>query len=61
MVDIGEGKEGERVVVSGGGGGVGCGVGEIGKIKGGGVVGIGGWDEKMNLLKEEWGFDEGMK
>ncbi|MGQ7868366.1 NADP-dependent oxidoreductase [Sunxiuqinia sp. sy24] len=55
---IGQPKAGETVVVSGAAGAVGVVVGQIAKIKGCHVVGIAGSDEKVNLLKEDFGFDE---
>ncbi|MRX74306.1 zinc-binding dehydrogenase [Bacillus lacus] len=57
LLDIGEPKEGETVVVSGAAGAVGSIVGQIAKIKGARVVGIAGSDEKISYLKEELGFD----
>jgi len=55
---IGEPKAGETVVVSGAAGAVGNLVGQIAKIKGCRVVGIAGSDEKVELLKAEFGFDD---
>ncbi|RWR12608.1 NADP-dependent oxidoreductase [Siminovitchia fortis] len=60
LLEIGRPKEGETVVVSGAAGAVGSAVGQIAKIKGARVVGIAGSNEKINFLKEEWGFDEGI-
>ncbi|MDB4583371.1 NADP-dependent oxidoreductase [Draconibacterium sp.] len=60
LTKIGEPKAGETVVVSGAAGAVGLLVGQIAKIKGCHVVGIAGSDEKVNLLKSEFGFDEAM-
>jgi NADPH-dependent curcumin reductase CurA len=57
LLDIGQPKEGETVVVSGAAGAVGMTVGQIAKIKGARVVGIAGSDEKVQYLKEELGFD----
>jgi NADPH-dependent curcumin reductase CurA len=57
---IGKLKEGETLLVSGAAGAVGSIVGQIGKIKGCKVVGIAGTDEKIALLKNEFGFDEGI-
>ena len=51
-------KTGETVVVSGAAGAVGVVVGQIAKINGCSVVGIAGSDEKIKLLKEDFGFDE---
>lgn len=57
LLDIGQPKEGETVVVSGAGGAVGMLVGQIAKIKGARVVGISGSEEKNRYLSEELGFD----
>ncbi|MGB7395347.1 MAG: NADP-dependent oxidoreductase [Pricia sp.] len=57
---IGNLKEGETLLVSGASGAVGSTVGQIGKIKGCRVVGIAGTDEKLELMKEKFGFDEGI-
>ncbi|SDO89584.1 hypothetical protein SAMN04487897_12630 [Paenibacillus sp. yr247] len=58
LLDIGQPKEGETVVVSGAAGAVGMIVGQIAKIKGARVVGIAGSDEKTQFLENELGFDE---
>lgn len=60
LLDIGQPKAGETVVISGAAGAVGSTVGQIAKIKGAHVVGIAGSDEKINYLKNELGFDEGI-
>lgn len=60
LLDIGQPKEGETVVVSGAAGAVGSVVGQIAKIKGCRVVGIAGSDDKINYIKNELGFDEGI-
>jgi NADPH-dependent curcumin reductase CurA len=57
LLDIGEPKEGETVVVSGAAGAVGMAVCQIAKIKGCRVAGIAGSDEKNRYLKEELGVD----
>ncbi|SFS41169.1 NADP-dependent oxidoreductase [Marininema halotolerans] len=57
LLDIGQPKAGETVVVSGAAGAVGTIVGQIAKIKGARVVGIAGSAEKNRYLKEELGFD----
>lgn len=57
---IGNLKKGETLLVSGASGAVGSTVGQIGKIKGCHVVGIAGTDEKLKLMKEKFGFDEGI-
>lgn len=60
LTEIGQLKEGETLVVSGAAGAVGSVVGQIGKIKDCHVVGIAGSDEKVELLKDKFGFDEGV-
>lgn len=58
LLDIGEPKEGDTVVVSGAAGATGSVVGQIAKIKGAAnVVGIAGSDEKCAWLVDELGFD----
>jgi NADPH:quinone reductase len=57
LLDIGQPKEGETVVVSGAAGSVGSTVGQIAKIKGARVVGIAGTEEKCSYLINELGFD----
>jgi NADPH-dependent curcumin reductase CurA len=58
FMDIGKPKKGETVVVSGAAGAVGLVVGQIAKLQGCRVIGIAGSDEKVKLLKKEFGFDE---
>jgi NADPH-dependent curcumin reductase CurA len=60
LSEIGKPKAGETLVVSGAAGAVGSIVGQIGKILGCRVVGIAGSDEKVDLLKSKFGFDEGI-
>lgn len=60
LMEIGKPKAGDTVVVSGAAGAVGLVVGQIAKINGCRVVGIAGSDEKINLLKDKYGFDEGI-
>lgn len=60
LLDIGKPTKGETVVVSGAAGAVGTVVGQIAKIKGCRVVGIAGSDEKIQMIKNEFGFDEGV-
>lgn len=58
LLDIGEPKEGDAVVVSGAAGATGSVVGQIAKIKGAAnVVGIAGGPEKCAWLVDELGFD----
>jgi hypothetical protein len=57
LLESGQPKEGETVVVSGATGAVGATVGQVARIKGCRVVGIAGGPEKCRLLTEELGFD----
>jgi NADPH-dependent curcumin reductase CurA len=57
LLDIGQPKSGETVVVSGAAGAVGMIVGQIAKIHGCRVVGIAGSDRKTKYLIDELGFD----
>lgn len=60
LTEIGKPKKGETLIVSGAAGAVGSIVGQIGKILGLRVVGIAGTDEKVEMLKSKFGFDEGI-
>ena len=60
LLEIGKPKPGETIVVSGAAGAVGSVVGQIGKILGCRVVGIAGTDEKVELLKSTFKFDEAL-
>lgn len=60
LEQIGKLKEGETILVSGASGAVGSTVGQIGKIKGCHVVGITGTDEKLKLMKDTFGFHQGI-
>jgi NADPH-dependent curcumin reductase CurA len=57
---IGKPKAGETLVVSGAAGAVGSVVGQIAKILGLHVIGIAGTDEKIDMLKDKFGFDAGI-
>ncbi len=57
LLEIGQPKEGETVVVSGAAGAVGSLVGQIAKIKGCRVVGIAGGEKKCALLVDDLGYD----
>jgi NADPH:quinone reductase len=57
LLDIGQPKEGETVVVSGAAGAVGIVVCQIAKLKGCRVVGTAGSDEKCDYLRRELGVD----
>jgi NADPH-dependent curcumin reductase CurA len=56
--EIAHPKAGETLVVSGAAGAVGSVVGQIGKIMGLKVIGLAGTEEKVELLKSKFGFDE---
>lgn len=60
LLDIGQPKAGETVVVSAASGAVGAVVGQIAKIKGCRAVGIAGSDEKCDYIVHELGFDAGI-
>uniref|UniRef100_A0A803L665 Enoyl reductase (ER) domain-containing protein n=1 Tax=Chenopodium quinoa TaxID=63459 RepID=A0A803L665_CHEQI len=55
---IGKPKAGENVFISAAAGGVGMIAGQLAKIKGCRVIGSTGSDDKVRLLKEEFGFDD---
>ncbi|XP_071727092.1 2-alkenal reductase (NADP(+)-dependent)-like [Rutidosis leptorrhynchoides] len=55
---IGDPKPGSNVFISAAAGGVGMFAGQFAKLKGCRVVGSTGSDEKVQLLKDEFGFDE---
>jgi NADPH-dependent curcumin reductase len=57
LMDIGQPKAGETLVVSAAAGGVGQIVGQIGKIKGCRVIGIAGGKAKCDYVVNELGFD----
>jgi hypothetical protein len=57
LLEIGQPKAGETVMISAAAGSVGHMVGQIAKIKGCKVVGVCGSDEKCNTLINELGFD----
>jgi NADPH:quinone reductase len=58
LTEIGKPKKGETIVVSGAAGAVGSVAGQIARIMGCRVVGIAGSDEKVEMLKSKFGFDE---
>jgi NADPH-dependent curcumin reductase CurA len=57
LLEVGQPRGGETLLISGAAGSVGSLVGQIGKIKGLRVVGIAGTDEKCHWLREELAFD----
>lgn len=57
LLDIGQPRAGETVVVAAATGAVGANVGQIAKIKGARVVGIAGGADKCRYAVEELGFD----
>jgi len=57
LLDIGQPKEGETLVVAAATGPVGATVGQIGKLKGCRVVGVAGGGEKCTYAKDVLGFD----
>jgi NADPH-dependent curcumin reductase CurA len=58
LLDIGEPRSGETVVVAAASGAVGSAVGQIAKIKGARAVGIAGGKDKCDYVKNELGFDD---
>jgi len=58
LLEIGQPKAGETVVVSAASGAVGSIVGQIARIKGARAVGIAGGPEKCRYVREELGFDD---
>lgn len=59
IIDVGQVKAGDFVVVSGAAGATGSVVGQIAKLKGARVLGIAGSDDKVLWLKE-LGFDDAL-
>ncbi|WP_255152153.1 NADP-dependent oxidoreductase [Halorarius halobius] len=60
LLDVGEPRPGETVLVSGAAGAVGSIVGQIARLNGCRVVGIAGSDEKIAWLTDDLGFDAGI-
>ena len=58
LMHIGKPKTGETVVVSGAAGAVGTVVGQIAALQGCHVVGIAGSDEKINMLKDDFNYND---
>jgi len=57
LLEIGQPRPGEPVVVSGAAGAVGSIVGQVAKLQGCRVVGIAGSDQKVDWITRELGFD----
>lgn len=57
MLNIGDAKPGETVVISAAAGAVGLTAGQIAKIKGARVIGVAGGPEKCEFLVDKAGFD----
>jgi NADPH-dependent curcumin reductase len=57
LMDVGQPKEGETIVISGAAGAVGQTVGQVAKLKGCRVVGIAGGAAKCDWVVKELGFD----
>jgi len=57
LLEVGQPKAGETVVVSTAAGAVGSAVGQIAKLKGCRTVGIAGGAEKVRLCREDFGYD----
>ena len=57
LLDIGQPKAGETVVVAAATGPVGSAVGQIAKLKGCRVIGIAGGEDKCRMAVEQFGFD----
>ena len=58
LLEVGQLRDGEHVLVSGAAGAVGSTAGQIAKIKGCHVVGVAGTDEKVNHVVNDLGFDD---
>jgi len=58
LLDVGQPKSGETVVMSAAAGAVGSIAGQIAKIKGCRVVGLAGGAEKCKMVIDEFGFDD---
>ena len=60
MLEVGQVKAGDFVVVSAAAGATGSIAGQIAKIKGARVLGLAGGEDKVRWLKEELGFDDAL-
>ncbi|KAG4968680.1 hypothetical protein AAZX31_12G182900 [Glycine max] len=59
IVVLGDPKPGSNVFISAASGAVGMSAGQLAKIRGCRVIGSTGSDEKVKLIKEEFGYDDG--
>ncbi|XP_027343603.1 2-alkenal reductase (NADP(+)-dependent)-like [Abrus precatorius] len=59
IVVLGDPKPGSNVFISAASGAVGISAGQLAKIRGCRVIGSTGSDEKVKLIKEEFGYDDG--
>ena len=57
LLEVGQPKAGETVVVSTAAGAVGSAVGQIAKLKGCRTIGVAGGAEKVRLCRDEFGYD----
>ncbi|TIA37973.1 NAD(P)-binding protein [Aureobasidium pullulans] len=60
IIEVGQVKEGDFVVVSGAAGATGSVVAQIAKLKGAKVLGLAGSDDKVSWLKNDLGLDEAL-
>jgi NADPH-dependent curcumin reductase CurA len=60
MLDIGQVRSGDLVVITGAAGATGSVAGQIAKLKGATVIGIAGSDDKVAWLETELGFDKAL-
>src|SRR4030095_8385465 len=61
LLDVGQPRPGDTVVVSTAAGAVGSAVGQIAKLSGCRTVGLTGGPIKSNLCRDEFGYDEGVE
>jgi len=58
LIEHGQIKKGETILISAGAGAVGSTVGQLAKLMGCKIIGIGGSDRKINFMLKEIGFDQ---